>query len=124
MNTNDQTHTPSMMQHTLRTAAIAAASVALGITAASAQMAPTQPKPAPAVVTPPAATTAAPGGRAASQYETVFKRIDADNDGSITKSELGKADGKLGADFQKYDTDGDGKLSMPEFEAMMKSMQG
>ena len=124
MNTNDQTKTPSMMEHTLRTAAIAAASVALGITAASAQMAPTLPKPALAAVTPPAATAAAPAGRAASQYETIFKRIDGNNDGSITKSELEKADGKLGADFQKYDTDGDGKLSMPEFEAMMKSMQG
>ena len=121
MSTNDQTKTPSMMQRTLRTAAMAAASVALGITAASAQMAPTQPKPAPAAVIPPAA---APAGRAASQYETVFKRIDGNNDGAITKSELEKADGKLGADFQKYDTDGDGKLSMPEFEAMMKSMQG
>ena len=124
MSTNDQTKTPSMMQHTLRTAAIAAASVALGITAASAQTTPTQPAPPPAAVTPPATPAAAPARRAASQYETVFKRIDGNNDGSITKSELEKADGKLGADFQKYDTDGDGKLSMPEFEAMMKSMQG
>ena len=124
MSTNDQTKTPSMMQHTLRTAAIAAASVALGITAASAQMAPAQPKPAPVAVTPPAAPSAATTGRAASQYETVFKRIDGNSDGSITKSELEKADGKLGANFQKYDTDADGKLSMPEFEAMMKSMQG
>lgn len=74
------------------------------------------------VVTP-TAPAAAPENRAAGQYDAMFKRIDTDGDGSISKAELEKADAKLGQDFQKYDTDGDGKLSMAEFEAMMKSMR-
>lgn len=122
MNTNEQTNTPSIKQLALRRAGIAAAAIAMGLAAnaASAQMAPSKPVP----VVAPSVPVAAPTSRAASQHETVFRRIDADNNGSIVKSELEKADAKLGQDFQKYDTNGDGKLSMVEFEAMMKAMRG
>ncbi len=122
MNTNDQTQMPSIMQNTLRHAVIAVASVVLSAGAASAQMTPSQPAP---VLTPasPATAVAAPMSRSASLQEVTFRRIDADNDGFISKAELEKADAKLAQDFQKYDTDGDGKLSMAEFDAMMKAMR-
>lgn len=128
MNTNVQTNTPSMKHLALRrigsaaATATATAAIAMGLaaTAASAQMAPAQPVP----VAAPGVPVAAPTSRAASHHETVFRRIDADNNGFIIKSELDKADAKLGQDFQKYDTNGDGKLSLVEFEAMMKAMRG
>jgi EF hand len=120
MKTNDQTQNPSIMQNALGRSVIAAASIALCIGTASAQTAPAQPAP----VLAPATPGAAPMARAAGQNDTVFKRIDADGDGFVSKGELEKADTKLGADFTKYDTNADGKLSPEEFDAMMKSMKG
>lgn len=119
MYTNDQTKMPSLMQNMWRHAAVAAASIVLGVGAAGAQMTPNQPAPALTPATP----AAAPMTRSASQQEVTFKRIDLDGDGFISKAELDKADPKLGQDFQKYDTDGDGKLSMVEFDVMMKAMR-
>jgi hypothetical protein len=118
MYTNDQTKMTSLMQRTLRHAAVVAAALVVGAGAASAQMTPTQP------VLTPATPAAAPTSRSASQQEATFKRIELNGDGFISKAELEKADPKLGQDFQKYDTDGDGKLSMPEFDAMMAAMKG
>lgn len=94
-----------------------AASVALGLGVASAQTAPTQPAPAPK----PAAATAQ---AATSANEAMFKRIDTDGNGAITKAELEKADANLARDFERYDTDKDGQLTMVEFEAMLKVLRG
>jgi hypothetical protein len=97
---------------------LAATIAVLGIAAASAQMTPpTQPAPAPVVPAMPAAQTANPN-------EAVFKRVDSDGDGYISKVELQKADANLGKDFEKFDADKDGRLSMTEFDAMMKAMKG
>ena len=84
MNTNDLTHTPSIMRKTVHRGALAVAAVALCVGTASSQMAPGQPAPA---VTP-ATPSAAPATRVASQYEVVFKRADADGDGFVSEAEL------------------------------------
>ena len=117
MNTNDQTKMPTVMQQALQRAGIAAALIAIGISAASAQMAPIQPAPAPAAPT-------APVAQAAGQYDATFKRVDANGDGAFSKVELEKADAKLSADFAKYDSNRHGRLSTAEFDAMMKAMKG
>lgn len=121
MNTNDQTNTVLTMQSALRRRTITATSMILMMGAASAQMAPVLPTPVLTPAVPAAAAAAAAMPRSASPYEVVFKRIDSDGNGFISKAELEKADAKLGEDFQKYDLDGDGKLSMAEFETMMRS---
>lgn len=99
----------------LVTAGACALTFALGIGVSAAQMTPAQPAPAPTAPT--AQPTSGPN-------DIMFKRIDSDGDGYLSKSELTKADANLARDFDKYDTDKDGKLSMPEFEAMLKMIRG
>jgi EF hand len=73
---------------------------------------------------PPASTgapAAAPAG--GSSNEALFKRIDTDGDGSISKAELEKFDPEAAKSFDKYDTDKDSKLSMSEFDAMVKGLK-
>lgn len=120
MNLNDQPSASALMpvmREAMRRAGIAAATAAMGVGTASAQMTPTQPVPAPTV-------PVAPVAQAASPNEAIFKRVDTDGDGFISKSELDKADANLAKDFDRFDIDKDGKLSMIEFDAMMKSMRG
>jgi EF hand len=73
---------------------------------------------------PPASTgapAAAPAGGASN--EALFKRIDTDADGSISKAELEKFDPEASKSFDKYDADKDGKLSMGEFDTMVKGLK-
>lgn len=116
MTLNDQSNASTLMpimREAMRRAGIAAATAAMGVGTASAQMAPTQPAPAPAAPTAPVT-----GGS-----DAMFKRVDADGDGFISKSELEKADAILARTFNKYDADKDGKLSKVEFDAMMKGVR-
>ena len=61
----------------------------------------------------------------------MFKKLDADTDGSIDKEEFlanikkqdGDTDEKLTKMFEETDTDGDGKITEAENEAVMKKMQ-
>ncbi|TAG77366.1 MAG: EF-hand domain-containing protein [Burkholderiales bacterium] len=73
----------------------------------------------------PAATTPPASGAppAAQSVEALFKRIDTDGDGSISKSELEKFDPEAAKSFDKYDLDKDSKLSMAEFDAMVKGLR-
>lgn len=64
-----------------------------------------------------------PAAQPASANDAVFKRVDTDRDGFISKAELGSADANLARDFEKYDSDKDGKLSVLEFDAMMKALR-
>jgi len=120
MNLNDHSNASTLMpvmREAMRRAGIAAATAAMGVGTAGAQMTPTQPAPAPAVPVASATQTASPN-------EAVFKRVDADGDGFISKTELEKADANLGKDFDRFDIDKDGKLSMTEFDAMMRATRG
>lgn len=123
MNLNDQSNASALMpimRDAMRRAGIAAATAALGVGTASAQMTPTQPTPPPAVPTVPAA----PAAQSASPNEGLFKRVDIDGDGFISKVEMEKADANLAKDFDRFDFDRDGRLSMSEFDAMMRAMRG
>ena len=116
MTLNDQSNASTLMpimREAMRRAGIAAATAAMGVGTASAQMTPTQPAPMPAATKAPAA-----GGN-----DATFKRADADGDGFISKSELEKADAILARTFNKYDADKDGKLSTVEFDAMIKGVR-
>ena len=79
-------------------------------------------------------STANAGGKAKKKggAEAIFKKLDADNDGKLSKSEFAKL-GELGKKaaaatakkagkgdklFSKLDTNGDGSLSLEEFKKM------
>lgn len=61
----------------------------------------------------------------------MFKKLDANSDGGISKEEFlanikkhdGDTDEKLTRMFEETDTDGDGKITQAENEAAMKKMQ-
>lgn len=61
----------------------------------------------------------------------MFKKLDTNSDGSISKEEFlanikkqdGDTDEKLTKMFEETDTDGDGKITQAENEAAMKKMQ-
>lgn len=61
----------------------------------------------------------------------MFKKLDANSDGSVDKEEFlanikkqdGDSDEKLTKMFEETDTDGDGKITQAENDAMMKKMQ-
>lgn len=100
--------------------------VAAGLVSASAfaqQPAPMPAKPpaaaAPTATTPPAGNTPP----ATQSVEALFKRIDTDGDGSISKPELEKFDPEAAKSFDKYDLDKDSKLSVAEFDAMVKGLR-
>ena len=93
----------------------ASAAFALVAAGVSAQSTPAQPAPSPP-------QAAAPAGNSGG-VENLFKRIDVNADGFISKAEFDKADPNMAKDFDKYDTDKDGKLSMAEFDAMMKALR-
>jgi hypothetical protein len=85
-----------------------------------------QPAPMPMKPEKPAAAEAKPGvAPTASQgIDSLFKRIDTDADGSLSKVELEKFDPEAAKSFDKYDTDKDAKLSLSEFDAMVKGLRG
>jgi hypothetical protein len=84
-----------------------------------------QPAPMPAKPEKPAAPAAAATAPTSSQSnDALFKRIDTDADGSLTKAELEKFDPEAAKSFEKFDVDKDGKLSLSEFDAMVKGLRG
>jgi Ca2+-binding EF-hand superfamily protein len=84
-----------------------------------------QPAPMPAKPEKPAAPAAAAAAPTSSQSnDALFKRIDTDADGSLTKAELEKFDPEAAKSFEKFDVDKDGKLSLSEFDAMVKGLRG
>jgi Ca2+-binding EF-hand superfamily protein len=106
----------TMSNRLLPIAAIAALSISATV---SAQ----QPAPMPTKPEKPAATM--PATPTASQsIDTLFKRIDTDGDGSLSKAELEKFDPEAAKSFEKYDTDKDTKLSLSEFDTMVKGLRG
>lgn len=71
------------------------------------------------------AARAAEGDKKRPDPEQVFKRKDADADGSLSLEEFKKgmpekALARADERFKKLDTSGDGKLSLDEFKAGMK----
>lgn len=71
------------------------------------------------------AAVAADGEKKRPDPEQIFKRKDADGDGSLSPAEYKKgmpekALAKADERFKKLDTSGDGKLSLDEFKAGMK----
>jgi EF hand len=56
--------------------------------------------------------------------DALFKRIDSDSDGALSKPELEKFDPEAAKSFEKYDADKDTKLSLSEFDAMVKGLRG
>jgi Ca2+-binding EF-hand superfamily protein len=61
-------------------------------------------------------------------YTSMFKKLDGENDGSVSKTEFEKFQSKIGmstedADnlFSQIDTDGDGSISKTENETFMKN---
>ncbi len=113
--------------------AIAKASVlatSAGVLAAAA-MAQTTPTPAPAPAPapkmdkamPPAAAAGSNAPTSSQSIDALFKRIDTDADGSLSKTELEKFDPEAAKSFEKYDTDKDSKLSLSEFDAMVKGLR-
>jgi hypothetical protein len=99
------------------TATVASAILMFG--AVHAQKADPMPPPTPGAKAP--VPAAAPAG--GQSNEALFKRIDTDADGSISKAELEKFDPEAAKSFDKYDGDKDGKLSATEFDAMVKGMK-
>ncbi len=103
----------------------ALAMVGLVHTQANAQNAP---MPAPALKpdktmpAQPSASAAAPAAEKGN--DALFKRIDTDADGSISKAELEKFDPEAAKSFEKYDSDKDSRLSPVEFDAMVKGLRG
>jgi hypothetical protein len=100
---------------------IAAACVAFAGAAFAQQPAPMPAKPEKAMTPPPAANAAAP--TSSQSVDALFKRIDTDTDGSLTKAELEKFDPEAAKSFDKYDADKDSKLSLTEFDTMVKGMR-
>jgi hypothetical protein len=68
------------------------------------------------------ASSAAP--TASQSNDALFKRIDTDGDGALSKPELEKFDPEAAKSFEKYDADKDAKLSLSEFDAMVKGLRG
>jgi hypothetical protein len=107
---------------------LGAVALTVGMGAAVAQTMPA--KPAPAT---PSAPSAAPASGSSSSSSTaptgsqstdaLFKRIDTDADGSLSKAELEKFDPEAAKSFDKYDADKDSKLSLSEFDAMVKGLR-
>jgi hypothetical protein len=73
--------------------------------------------------TPPAAGAPAAAPASGASNEALFKRIDTDADGSVSKTELEKFDPEAAKSFDKFDADKDGKLSMGEFDTMVKGLK-
>ncbi|MBN8554386.1 MAG: EF-hand domain-containing protein [Deltaproteobacteria bacterium] len=63
----------------------------------------------------------------ADRFNNLFKKLDQDQDGSISKSELEKISKRFGSKvdelFKSADKDSDGKISKSEFVAMMYKMK-
>jgi hypothetical protein len=90
----------------------------LGVGAGSAYAQKPEPMPA---AQPPAMQSPAP--TPGTSTETLFRRVDSDADGTISRTELEKFDAEAAKQFDKYDTDKDGKLTMAEFDAMLKGIR-
>jgi hypothetical protein len=102
---------------------LAASSIAASGAVFAQQPAPMPAKPEkPAAPAAPAAAATAP--TSSQSNDALFKRIDTDADGSLTKAELEKFDPEAAKSFEKFDVDKDGKLSLSEFDAMVKGLRG
>jgi hypothetical protein len=109
-------NTNSLLQ---RVVPVVGAALALASVSAFAQTpAPAKPDKA---MPPPAATSTAP--TASQSNDALFKRIDTDADGSVSKTELEKFDPEASKSFEKFDGDKDGKLSLSEFDTMVKGLR-
>ncbi|MGL4233577.1 MAG: hypothetical protein ACRDAM_01515 [Casimicrobium sp.] len=92
--------------------------------AAGIAFAQTMPAKEPKAPTAPAAAPATPAAPTSSQSsDALFKRIDTDADGSLSKAELEKFDPEAAKSFDKYDADKDSKLSLSEFDTMVKGLR-
>jgi EF hand len=100
---------------------LGATALTLAMGAAAAQTMPAKPAPAaPASGTGSSSSTAPTGSQST---DTLFKRIDTDADGSLSKAELEKFDPEAAKSFDKYDADKDSKLSLTEFDTMVKGLR-
>ena len=63
----------------------------------------------------------------ADRFNGLFKKLDQDQDGSISKSEIEKLSKRFGSKvddlFKAADKDGDGKISKSEFVSMMYQLK-
>lgn len=111
--------TPRSTQALRATIVSVATLVAFG--AAHAQTTPGPAAPAPKMDKAMPANAASP--TASQSIDALFKRIDTDSDGSLSKAELEKFDPEAAKSFEKYDADKDGKLSLTEFDTMVKGLR-
>lgn len=59
------------------------------------------------------------------RVDRMFDRLDADNDGALSATEIAEASkGRGGRGFSRIDADGDGAISKAEFEAMGEKRRG
>ncbi len=72
---------------------------------------------------PPAAAASSTAPTASQGNDALFKRIDTDADGALSKPELEKFDPEAAKSFDKFDADKDAKLSLSEFDAMVKGLR-
>jgi hypothetical protein len=103
-----------------RTSAASLVAVALILSATANAQAP-KPEPMP---TPQPPVMQSPAPSPSQSAEALFRRIDTDADGTISKAELEKFDADAAKQFEKFDVDKDGKLTMVEFDAMLKGIRG
>ena len=61
-----------------------------------------------------------PGKRHGDHHHKMWKKMDANNDGSVSKEEFDKAHGEM---FTKMDANKDGKITKEERMAFKKSMK-
>jgi hypothetical protein len=107
---------------TLVQRALPAVAVALLSVSAFAQTTPAPAAKPEKAMPPAAASSTAP--TSSQSNDALFKRIDTDADGSVSKAELEKFDPEAAKSFDKFDTDKDSKLSLSEFDAMVKGLRG
>jgi EF hand len=102
-----------------RSSILGATALTLAMGVAAAQTMPAKPAPAAA----PSGSTSSTAPTGSQSTDTLFKRIDTDADGSLSKAELEKFDPEAAKSFDKYDADKDTKLSLSEFDTMVKGLR-
>jgi EF-hand domain pair len=108
-------------------ALIAGLMFATGATLAFAQTDPATPPQAPAPGAAPNGQPQAPGMQGPHRHHRhggMFKRIDTDGDGMISRAELLASQQRQLQAFERADTNHDGKLSRDEMRAFFRSMHG
>jgi EF hand len=104
---------------------LSAAALAVGMGAAVAQTMPAKPAPTAPSGTPGSgsSSSSSTAPTTTQSTDTLFKRIDTDADGTLSKAELEKFDPEAAKSFEKYDADKDAKLSLSEFDTMVKGLR-